>query len=186
MLDGIWSGGTYAIWGTDNREAPIRLCGAPGSHHFELKSSDATANPYLALAGVIDAGVLGIEQRTPLTIGDCAKTAFLVSETERKAVGLENPGRLPKTIHEARSLLLANKELSQILGEDFVQRYVAVNEVRCPLHSDFCEAHGAVLSQLLGLREIPACRHRAGKGHSAYRVPLAENPGGYAYRSTFV
>lgn len=130
MLDGIWAGGTYACWGTDNREAPLRLCGAPGGHHFELKTSDATANPYLALAGVLGAGLLGVEKQVKLIVGDCAKPAFSMTEDERKAVGLENPGRLPGTIRDARALLVANKELSQVLGENFVEKYIAMNEVR--------------------------------------------------------
>lgn len=135
MLDGIWSGGTYACWGTDNREAPLRLCGATGSHHFELKSSDATANPYLALAGVLGAGLLGIEKAVKLSVGDCVKPVFVMDESERKAVGLENPGRLPKTIRDARGLLVADHELSQVLGKNFVEKYVAVNEVRRFIHS---------------------------------------------------
>ena len=57
MHDGIWSGGTYAAWGTDNREAPVRACGPAGHHHFEVKSVDATSTPHLALAAIIAAGV---------------------------------------------------------------------------------------------------------------------------------
>ncbi|OBZ77907.1 Protein fluG [Grifola frondosa] len=94
VFDGIWSGGTYASWGTDQREAPVRLCGPPGHHHFELK-----------------------------------KPAALMDEAERCAVGLENPGRLPKTIAEARMLLEVDLVLRSALGEDFVEGYVAVNEV---------------------------------------------------------
>ena len=29
MVDGVWSDGKYVSWGTENREAPVRLCGAP-------------------------------------------------------------------------------------------------------------------------------------------------------------
>ena len=44
MVDGAWSGGTYVCWGTDNREAPIRLCNAtsPASRNFEVKCIDGT------------------------------------------------------------------------------------------------------------------------------------------------
>lgn len=35
VKDGMRSGGTYVCWGSnDNREAPLRLCGSPGSHHI--------------------------------------------------------------------------------------------------------------------------------------------------------
>jgi glutamine synthetase len=44
--DGILSGGTYIYWGTDNREAPVRLCNAssPSSRNFELRFVDGLAN----------------------------------------------------------------------------------------------------------------------------------------------
>jgi hypothetical protein len=44
--DGVWSGGTYVSWGTDNREAPVRLCNAnsPSSRNFELRFIDGLAN----------------------------------------------------------------------------------------------------------------------------------------------
>lgn len=46
MIDGVWSGGTYVCWGTDNREAPVRLCNAssPSSRNFEVKCHDGLAN----------------------------------------------------------------------------------------------------------------------------------------------
>lgn len=45
--DGAWSGGTYVCWGTDNREAPVRLANAtsPSSRNFELRFLDGTSNP---------------------------------------------------------------------------------------------------------------------------------------------
>src|SRR5262249_41831678 len=54
----------YAFWGVENREAAVRY--VPGSEltgftraNIELKPSDASANPYLAIAGLIAAGVAG-------------------------------------------------------------------------------------------------------------------------------
>lgn len=46
MIDGVWSGGTYVCWGTDNREAPVRLCNAssPSGRNFEVKCHDGLAN----------------------------------------------------------------------------------------------------------------------------------------------
>jgi glutamine synthetase len=44
--DGVWSGGTYVCWGTDNRETPVRLCNAasPSARNFELRFIDGLAN----------------------------------------------------------------------------------------------------------------------------------------------
>ncbi|MGH2919856.1 MAG: glutamine synthetase, partial [Solirubrobacteraceae bacterium] len=60
----------YAFWGIENREASLRY--VPGSDfmgaghaNVELKACDASANPYLALAAVIAAGVAGIDDQLP-------------------------------------------------------------------------------------------------------------------------
>src|SRR6201992_1684905 len=51
LAPSMWSG-AYACFGPDNREAAVRVCspiGAAGSVNLELKPSDSSANPYLAL-----------------------------------------------------------------------------------------------------------------------------------------
>ncbi|OSD07879.1 FLU1-II protein [Trametes coccinea BRFM310] len=128
MIDGIWSGGTYASWGTDNREAPIRLTGPPGHHHFELKCVDATATPHLAIAALVGAGFKGIVDGALLTVSDCTKPAAEMNVQERKAVGLATPIRLPTNIAKAREALAADKVINEILGADFVDTYIRVNK----------------------------------------------------------
>ena len=64
-----WSS-AYPIWGPDNREACVRvpsLFGASSAEHeastnLEVKAVDGSANPYLALGGIIAAGLDGIER----------------------------------------------------------------------------------------------------------------------------
>jgi glutamine synthetase len=68
ILPKTWSG-AYAVWGRDNREAAIRVPttdGAQFSVNIEYKTSDASANPYIALAGLIIAGFEGIKEKYPL------------------------------------------------------------------------------------------------------------------------
>jgi glutamine synthetase len=62
-----WSG-KYKCWGLDNREASIRVVTEPDGSikHFELKTSDAAANPYLALGAVIMAGIDGLDNKFKL------------------------------------------------------------------------------------------------------------------------
>ena len=57
--------GAFAFWGVQNREAPLRYVpGSPllgdGHANVELKTSDAAANPYLALAALLAAGAAGM------------------------------------------------------------------------------------------------------------------------------
>ncbi|KAH9834983.1 FLU1-II [Rhodofomes roseus] len=129
MADGIWSGGTYSSWGLDNKDTPIRLCGSQGAHHFEMKTADGTSNPYLVLAGTLAAGLRGVLTGAELKSGDCAKPVAFMSEDERKAVGLENPLRLPRTVGDARERLQEDEQLREMLGDEFVTKYVAVNKV---------------------------------------------------------
>ncbi|KAI0365975.1 FLU1-II [Pilatotrama ljubarskyi] len=127
--DGIWSGGTYAAWGTDNREVPMRLCGPQGHHHFELKCVDATATPHLAFAAIVGAGLRGIVDGALLTVGDCRKPVAEMNDRERAEVGLANALRLPRTIADARKALAADEAMKDVLGPNFVRPYIAVNEM---------------------------------------------------------
>ena len=136
VLDGIWSGGTYVCWGTDNREAPVRLCGlstagSPNRPHFEIKTVDGTSNPYLAFAALLGAGSLGVRQGALLTSGDCSRiSAASMSEEERKDIGLEDTARIPESITDARAKLKEDSQLIELLGETFAEAYFSVNEVR--------------------------------------------------------
>ncbi|PIL27396.1 hypothetical protein GSI_10544 [Ganoderma sinense ZZ0214-1] len=129
MADGIWSGGTYACWGTYNREVPVRLCGPTGAHHFEVKCVDGTATPHLAFAALVAAGLRGIVDGAVLSTSDCPKAVYAMSTAERTAVGLENAVKLPQTIREARASLGADNVMKSALGEEFVETYLSVNEL---------------------------------------------------------
>ena len=129
MQDGIWSGGTLACWGTENREAPIRLCGPQGHSRFEIRPVDGTAEPHLAYAALLAGGLHGIYEGAVLTTGDCPTPAFQMNDAEKRAVGLENALRLPRTIEDARLSLKADTVLKTALGEEFVEKYLGVNEV---------------------------------------------------------
>ncbi|MGB9634579.1 MAG: glutamine synthetase family protein, partial [Chloroflexaceae bacterium] len=80
----FWSG-AFTCWGMGNREAALRVpmpdSGLPVTN-VELKTCDATANPYLALGAVIAAGLDGIDRQLPL--GDAVRgDPADLSEAER-------------------------------------------------------------------------------------------------------
>ena len=57
----------YVSWSSDNRSQLIRVPAADGEYRrFELRSPDCTANPYLAFALLIWAGLAGIQEGTSL------------------------------------------------------------------------------------------------------------------------
>lgn len=124
IQDGCWAGGTWITWGTQNRETPLRK--VAGSH-WEVKSMDGTANPYLALAALIGAGVHGVVTGEKLDLGDCKmKDPARLSEEEREALRITE--RLPRALSEAIEALKDDKVMEKVMGEELVDLYVRVKE----------------------------------------------------------
>jgi glutamine synthetase len=122
----FWSS-AYTAWGPDNREAAVRVVsGAWGSEadsvNLELKASDPSNNPYLALGGLIAAGLDGVANG--LQPGEPA----LIdpgnwSEPERLARGIH---RYPTTQSEALDALQQDAVLMDALGPLLSTSYLAV------------------------------------------------------------
>lgn len=116
----------YACWGVENREAALRYVpGSPllgrGHANVELKPSDASANPYLALAAVIAAGLAGIddELEPPDPI---QQDPGGWSENERARRGVR---RLPASFPEQSEALLGSPRVREALGEQRVGAFLA-------------------------------------------------------------
>jgi glutamine synthetase len=117
----------YQFWGVENREAPLRyVLGSEflGADHanVELKVSDASANPYLALAVVIAAGTAGLREHADPGEPIQADPGRW-SEQDRAARGLT---RLPTTPAEQEQALTSSKRLTAVLGEPLLGAFLAV------------------------------------------------------------
>ncbi|HTX13402.1 MAG TPA: glutamine synthetase family protein [Solirubrobacteraceae bacterium] len=117
----------YAFWGVENREAALRyvpsspLLGA--SHaNIELKPSDASANPYLALAAIIAAGLAGIEDGLALPDAIAQDPGGWTAE-ERGSAGIV---ALPATPEEQEQALLGSAPVRTALGEPLLGAFLAV------------------------------------------------------------
>ncbi|TCD66346.1 hypothetical protein EIP91_001450 [Steccherinum ochraceum] len=128
VQDGMWTGGTHVCWGTDHREAPIRLTGSQGGHHFEVRCVDGTANPYFVLAGLLAAGTEGVKKSMPLAIGDCRKAVVDMSGAERREMGLSNPVKMPRILEEARKAMASSPLVKEVFGEEFIAKHRSVSE----------------------------------------------------------
>ncbi|KAH9174749.1 glutamine synthetase/guanido kinase [Lactarius sanguifluus] len=126
VQDRIWSCGTYACWGEDNNEVAIRLTGPPGSHHLEVRTIDGTANPHIALAAVLGLGLIGVQKGLELRIGATDRPAVFLSAEERTKKGIV--GHLHRTLSAARDATKKDATISDVLGQEFVQAYLSVNE----------------------------------------------------------
>ena len=122
----MWAS-AYTCYGLDNREAAIRICSAlrgdpASSVNLELKPSDSSANPYLALGGFIYAGLDGI--RGKLDPGEAMNVdPATLSEAERAAGGAH---RLPASLAAALDALSADAMLMDALGPLRSTAYLAV------------------------------------------------------------
>lgn len=124
----IWGPGKHVCWGTHHRQAPIRLCGPPGAHKFELRSVDAAANPYLFLASIVAAAIEGADNQMALTASDSA--ALLGQNAKTVAV---IPDELPHSLDEAFHCLEERGTMRKFFGKGFIQAYRGVIEVRSPV-----------------------------------------------------
>jgi len=79
------------------------------------------------MAGIVGAGMVGVKRGQDLTMQACDTMAYKLSRQERESLGITN--NLPRTIAEARESLDGCWELKGVLGEEFVEKYLAVNRV---------------------------------------------------------
>ena len=112
----------YISWGTQNRTPLIRIpyADAEEGRRIELRSPDPSANPYLALAVCLSAGLDGIRNKIvppePIT-GNITK----MTDAERCALGIE---QLPGTLIEAISEFEKDAFVRNVIGEHISGRYV--------------------------------------------------------------
>ncbi|MCL9780956.1 glutamine synthetase family protein [Vibrio sp. S4M6] len=124
FLPHYWSG-AFGSWGEQNREAALRLAGFDQSPtRFELKTMDASANPYLALGVVIAAGMDGVVNKMQLP-PPCNQDPGLLSEQQRKQ---RNIYRLPTTLFEALAEYKSNDMLKASMGENLQQAFQSVRQ----------------------------------------------------------
>jgi glutamine synthetase len=122
----MWSS-AYTVYGMDNREAAVRICSPmrddpAGSVNLELKPSDSSANPYLALGACIHAGLDGIRRK--LDPGEAVNVdPATLTDAQRLAAGAH---RLPTSLAEALDALEADDVLMGSLGDLRRRAYLAV------------------------------------------------------------
>jgi glutamine synthetase len=135
-----WAG-AFTCWGHDNREAPLRVPSVfrgmeEASTNVELKAADASCNPYLAVGGLIAAGLDGLERGLeppePVEVDPAT-----IPEEERAQLGIQP---LPATQEEALDALEADAVLTGALGEPLVRSYLAVRRSEWTAYSAGDEA----------------------------------------------
>ena len=103
-----------ACWSYDNRAAGLRIpSSAAAARRVENRLPGADANPYLAIAASLAAGLHGIEQRlqpTPPLQGELEVPEELL---------------LPCTLHAALERLKSSQLAKELFGHEFIEGYIA-------------------------------------------------------------
>ena len=115
----------YIAWSAKNRSPLIRIPAARDEGtRIELRSPDSSANPYLALAVCLQAGLDGIRnQIMPPKSVDC--NIFQMTEKERVENGIEE---IPGTLIEAVSEMEKDPFMREVLGDHVYEKYITAKK----------------------------------------------------------
>ena len=140
ILPHYWAG-AFVCWGHDNREAPLRVPSVfrdmeEASTNVELKAADASCNPYLAVGGLIAAGLDGLERglEPPEPVEVDPGT---IDEHERAGRAILP---LPATQEDALNALEADEVLMSALGPVLAGSYLTVRRSEWAAYSAGDEA----------------------------------------------
>ena len=111
----------YVAWSGSNRSPMVRVPASRGnSTRLELRSVDPTANPYLAFAAILAAGLDGIERELEPTHA-VDRNIYLMDEGERKRAGITD---LPDTLLAAVNDLDEDETIKAALGSHMSRTFV--------------------------------------------------------------
>ncbi|AVH98323.1 MULTISPECIES: glutamine synthetase family protein [Streptomyces] len=102
---------TAVAWGHDNRTCALRVVGHGRSTRFENRLPGGDVNPYLAVAGLVAAGLHGIEQRLELP-EPCTGNAYAADYAH-----------VPTTLREAAELWETSEIAKAAFGPEVVAHY---------------------------------------------------------------
>lgn len=111
----------YVAWSGRNRSPLVRVPIARGmSTRLELRSVDPSANPYLAIASILEAGLDGLRKKieAPKPID---RNIYVMDAEERKANGISD---LPSTLHNAIKELEKDEVIAKAMGPHLYQNFI--------------------------------------------------------------
>ena len=104
----------YIAWSAKNRSPLVRIPASRGNGtRLELRSPDPSANPYLAIALMLRAGLDGIERKLTLP-APINRNIYVMNEMERVRAGIHS---LPSSLREALNELANDEIMRDALGE---------------------------------------------------------------------
>jgi glutamine synthetase len=118
LTEGAWAP-TTVTWGIDNRTTALRVLPAGDTAtRLETRVVGSDANPYLAMAACLAAGLYGI--RNKLALQTRATTGNGYADTKN--------GLLPKNLWEATQAMKTSPLAGELFGDAFVQHFAGTRE----------------------------------------------------------
>lgn len=116
----------YVAWSARNRSPLVRIPASRGvSTRVEVRSVDPAANPYLAVAVLLQAGLDGIKNKlTPPEAID--RNIYVMSKEERVEAGIDD---LPPTLFAALEELKKDEVIKAALGEHLLEHFIEAKEI---------------------------------------------------------
>lgn len=121
-----------ATWGYEDRTAAIRIKGGRNAQtHVENRTPGAAANPYLVAAGLLAAGIDGIQRGV-----EPPPPSKQISYSDESAPSL------PRSLDEALQAFEADTQLHEYLGAEFVRLFLAVKRHEISKAQEAIPAYG--------------------------------------------
>src|ERR671921_759179 len=112
---------THLCWAQRNRSAMVRVGGYRSDRvDVEVRSPDPAANPYLAFAVLLAAGMKGIEEEYELA-PEAGDNLQEMTEAELRAAGIRS---LPVDLHEALTAMEGSELVAEALGEHVFEYFL--------------------------------------------------------------
>lgn len=110
----------YVAWSASNRSPLIRI---PNDRkmgtRLEMRSVDCTANPYLAIAAILHAGLDGLKNNLE-PMPEVTENIYTMTQEEREAKGIED---LPSSLHNALKSLRQDQVVSDAMGHHLYKNF---------------------------------------------------------------
>ncbi|HXB33247.1 MAG TPA: hypothetical protein VNV35_07490 [Puia sp.] len=118
LVEGAWAP-TTLTWAVDNRTTALRaLPGSAASTRLETRVVGSDANPYLAMAACLAAGLYGVRNHLALN----------VPATKGSGYADKTNGVLPRNLWEATQAMKASPLAAELFGEAFTDHFVRTRE----------------------------------------------------------
>lgn len=116
----------YIAWAGQNRSPLIRVPASRGmGTRLELRSVDPMANPYLALAVLLEAGLDGISNKI-VAPNPVESNIYVMTPEERQAADIID---LPSTLHNALKALQKDEVVKEALGEHIYINFLEAKRI---------------------------------------------------------